>query len=51
MALRRTLDHAEERAPQAVLDDFQWARYYLRRLGGYAFRAYQEAAREVQPLY
>jgi hypothetical protein len=51
MQLRRTLDHAEDRAPLTVLDDFQWARYYLRRLGSYAFRAYQEAAREVQPLY
>ncbi len=51
MKLRRALDHAEERAPQKVLEDFQWARFYLRRLGSYAFRAYQEAAHEVQPLY
>jgi len=51
MRLRRVLDLAEDRAPLAVQDDFQWARYYLRRLGSYAFRAYQEAAREVQPLY
>ena len=51
MSLRQTLDQAEERAPQKVLEDFQWARFYLRRLGSYAFRAYQEAAHEVQPLY
>lgn len=51
MRLRLTLDHAEESAPQKVIEDFQWARFYLRRLGSYAFRAYQEAAHEVQPLY
>jgi hypothetical protein len=51
MRLRHTLDRAEESAPQKVLEDFQWARFYLRRLGSYAFRAYQEAAHEVQPLY
>jgi len=51
MKLRQALDHAEERAPGKVLEDFQWARYYLRKLGTYAFRAYQEAAHEVQPLY
>jgi hypothetical protein len=51
MRLRQTLDQAEESAPQRVLEDFQWARFYLRRLGSYAFRAYQEAAHEVQPLY
>jgi hypothetical protein len=51
LRLRQALDHAEERAPLSLQEDFQWARYYLRRLGAYAFRAYQEAAREVQPLY
>lgn len=51
MTLRKTLQEAEERSPQAVLEDFQWAGYYLRRLGAYTFRAYQDAAREVQPLY
>ncbi|MDR3671352.1 MAG: hypothetical protein P4L36_10920 [Holophaga sp.] len=51
MQLRRALDRAEESAPQKVVEDFQWARFYLRRLGSYAFRAYQEAAHEVQPLY
>jgi hypothetical protein len=51
MKLRQALDLAEERAPQKVIEDFQWARFYLRRLGTYAFRAYQEAAHEVQPLY
>ena len=51
MQLRRTLDSAEERAPQKALEDFQWAKLYLRRLGSDAFRAYQEAAHEVQPLY
>jgi len=49
--LRQTIDHAEERAPQKVAEDFQWVRFYLRRLGTYAFKAYQEAAHEVQPLY
>jgi hypothetical protein len=51
MKLRQALEGAEERAPQKVLEDFQWARLYLRRLGSEAFRAYQEAAHEVQPLY
>ena len=51
MKLRQALDRAEESAPQKVIEDFQWARFYLRRLGSYAFRAYQEAAHEVQPLY
>ena len=51
MQLRQTLERAEERAPQKVIEDFQWARLYLRRLGTEAFRAYQEAAHEVQPLY
>ena len=51
MKLRKTLDGAEERAPQKVIEDFQWAKLYLRRLGSEAFRAYQEAAHEVQPLY
>ena len=51
MKLRQALDRAEERAPMKVIEDFQWARFYLRRLGTYAFRAYQEAAHEVQPLY
>jgi hypothetical protein len=51
MQLRQALDRAEESSPQKVLEDFQWARFYLRRLGSYAFRAYQEAAHEVQPLY
>ena len=51
MKLRQTLDRAEESAPQKAVEDFQWARFYLRRLGTHAFRAYQEAAREVQPLY
>jgi len=49
--LRQAIDHAEERAPQKVAEDFQWARFYLRRLSTYAFKAYQEAAHEVQPLY
>jgi len=51
MQLRQVLDRAEESAPQKVIEDFQWARFHLRRLGSYAFRAYQEAAHEVQPLY
>jgi len=51
MKLRQSLDFAEERAPRKVLEDFQWARFYLRRLSTYAFRSYQEAAHEVQPLY
>ncbi len=51
MKLRQTIERAEERAPQKVLEDFQWAKLYLRRLGTEAFRAYQEAAHEVQPLY
>jgi hypothetical protein len=51
MKLRKTLDRAEEQAPQKVVEDFQWAKLYLRRLGTEAFRAYQEAAHEVQPLY
>jgi len=51
MKLRQALDHAEERAPRKVLEDFQWARFYLRRLSTFAFRSYQEAAHEVQPLY
>jgi hypothetical protein len=51
MGLRKTIESAEERAPQKVLEDFQWAKLYLRRLGTEAFRAYQEAAHEVQPLY
>jgi len=51
MQLRQVLDRAEESAPQKVIEDFQWARFYLRRLGSYAFRAYLEAAHEVQPLY
>ena len=51
MQLRKTLERAEERAPQKVIEDFQWAKLYLRRLGSEAFRAYQEAAHEVQPLY
>jgi hypothetical protein len=51
MRLRQSLDRAEESAPQKLVEDFQWARFYLRRLGSYAFRAYQEAAHEVQPLY
>jgi hypothetical protein len=51
MQLRQALDLAEQSAPQKVLEDFSWARFYLRRLGSYAFRAYQEAAHEVQPLY
>lgn len=49
--LRASLDHAEERAPLSLAEDLTWARYYLRKLGTQAFRAYQEAAREVQPLY
>jgi len=51
MKLRKTIERAEEIAPQKVLEDFQWAKLYLRRLGTEAFRAYQEAAHEVQPLY
>ena len=51
MKLRKTIERAEESAPQKVLEDFQWAKLYLRRLGTEAFRAYQEAAHEVQPLY
>jgi hypothetical protein len=51
MQLRQALDRAEESAPQRVIEDFQMARFRLRRLGSYAFRAYQEAAHEVQPLY
>ena len=51
MKLRQALEQAEERAPQKVIEDFQWAKLYLRRLGTEAFRAYQEAAHEVQPLY
>lgn len=49
--LRHILDHAEDRAPQKLIDDFQLARYYLRRLSTFAFKAYQDAAHEVQPLY
>jgi len=51
MKLRQALDRAEESSPLKVIEDFQWARFYLRRLGSYAFRAYQEAAHEVQPLF
>jgi hypothetical protein len=51
MKLRQTLDRAEESAPQKAVEDFQWARHYLRKLGSDAFRSYQEAAHEVQPLY
>lgn len=49
--LRRTLLAAEERAPLGDLDDFGWARFHLRHLQTRAFRAYREAAGEVQPLY
>ena len=49
--LQKTLDQAEERAPHADVDDFGWAKFHLRRLGTYAFKTYQEAAHEVQPLY
>ena len=51
MQLRKAIEMAEESAPQKVQEDFQWAKLYLRRLGSEAFRAYQEAAHEVQPLY
>lgn len=49
--LHKTLLLAEERAPHGDQDDFGWARHHLRRLQTRAFRAYREAASEVQPLY
>lgn len=49
--LRKALLDAEDRAPHADIDDFGWARFHLRQLQTRAFKAYREAASEVQPLY
>lgn len=49
--LLATFDRAEERAPSQVVDDLQWGRFDLRRLRPKSFRAYQDSAREVAPLY
>ncbi len=49
--LLATFHRAEDRAPSHVIGDLQWGRHDLRRLRPKSFRAYQDSAREVAPLY